>query len=109
MNKKDTTYRMPEGFNPFSAVDAARGLADAIHWMHSEGPAAADTVEFGDKLALDSLVDLLRKQVHELHDYIHEIANSTSLHLPMSDAEFDTLRDNGFDGVRETAPVYVIR
>ena len=109
MNEKDTTYRMPDGFNPFSAVDTARGLAEAIRWMHFEGPGAADTVALGDKLALDALVDLLRKHVRELHDYIHEIANRTSLHLPMNDAEFDALRDNGFDGVRETAPVYAIR
>lgn len=109
MNKKDTSYRMPEGFNPFSAIDAARGLADAIHWMHFDGPGAEETMEFGDKVSLDALVEMLRTRVHELHDYIHEISNSTSLHLPMTDADFDVLRDNGFKGVREEPPLYAVR
>ena len=108
MNKKDTTYRMPEGFNPYSSIDAARGLADAIHWMHFEGPGAVDTMEFGDKVSLDALVDLLKARVHEMHEYVHEIGNSTSLHLPMNDAELDALRDSSFKGVREEPPLYLV-
>ena len=110
MNKKDTAYRMPEGFNPYSAVDAARGLVDSIHWMHFEGPGAEEVMEFGDKVSLDALVDMLKARVHELHEYIHEIGNSTSLHLPMNDVEFEELRWKGIPkGVRETAAVYSIR
>ena len=109
MTKKDTPYRMPEGFNPFSAADAARGLADAIHWMHFEGPASEETVDLGDKLALDALVEMLRSQVHELHDYIHELVNNTSLRLPMNEMELEDLRWKGKNTVRESAAIYSIR
>lgn len=109
MNKKDTSYRMPEGFNPYSAIDTARGLADAIRWMHVEGPGAAETIEFGDKVSMDALVEMLRARIHELHDYIHEIGNSTSLHLPMNEAELDELRWRGANMVREESPLYIVR
>jgi len=109
MNKNDTSYRMPEGFNPYSAIDAVRGLADAIHWMHFEGPGAEEVMEFGDKVSLDALVGMLKTHVHNLHDYVHEIGNSTSLSLPMNDAELDALRDSGFDSVREEPPLYLVR
>lgn len=113
MNKKNTSYRMPEGFNPYSAIDEARGLADAVHWMHFEGPGAAETMAFGDKVSLDALVEMLRARIHDLHDYIHELGNSTSLHLPMNDAELDALRykgsSKGGDFIREEPPLYLVR
>jgi hypothetical protein len=48
---------MNDGFNPYSTVDAATGLADAIYWIHFEGADAAETTEFGDKVSLDALVE----------------------------------------------------
>jgi len=38
-----------------------------------------------------------------LHDYLHELANSTSLHLPMNDTELEELRWKGENMVRESA------
>ncbi|HEX7048300.1 MAG TPA: hypothetical protein VF275_12085 [Gammaproteobacteria bacterium] len=86
-----TPYRMPEDFNPFISIDAARGLTDAIHHFLLEGPGTQRVIPFGDKAGADALVELLQAEVHALHDYLHEITNRTSLNLPMSDAEFDAL------------------
>ncbi|MBW3567210.1 MAG: hypothetical protein KY410_04490 [Proteobacteria bacterium] len=113
MNKKDTTYRMPEGFNPYSAIDAARGLTDSVRYMLHEGAGAEPEMRFADKVSLDALAELLRKQVHALHDYIHEIGNSTALHLPMSDADFDALKmkyaKKDEDEVKEERALYLVR
>lgn len=65
----------------------------------------------GDKSGLDALAELLKAHVHELHDYLTEIENSTTLELPRSDEDFEALhvRNARKDEVRETAAVYLVR
>ncbi|HEX7046238.1 MAG TPA: hypothetical protein VF275_01525 [Gammaproteobacteria bacterium] len=108
MDKKNSTYRMPEGFNPYSTVNAVRGLTDAIHYTLLEGPGTQAEMSYGDIAGLNALVELLQAEVHALHDYISEIDNRTTLNLPMSDAEFDALDARLFSGgmVRETPAIY---
>lgn len=54
---------------------------------------------------------MLQAHVYELHDYLTEIENSTSLRLPLSDADFEAIHVKHMkkNEVRETAAVYAIR
>src|SRR5690606_22081024 len=106
-----TTYRVPEGFHPITCMDTIRGLADAIHHHMTEGPGTERNPSRGDQGGLISLIDLLQQHVHELHAWFIEIENSTSLELPLTDADFEALRGKlgGKDEVREKAAVYAIR
>lgn len=109
MNKKDTTYRMPEGFNPYTALDNVRGLTDAIHQFLLEGPGTNRVIPSGDRAGLYALVELLQEKVQELHEYFAELENRTVLELPRSQEELDALDFRFRDEVREVAPVYLIR
>ncbi|HEX7030868.1 MAG TPA: hypothetical protein VF254_09735 [Gammaproteobacteria bacterium] len=111
MNKKNTTYRVPEGFNPFATADTIRGLTDAVHRFLFEGPGTLRKIPGADRAALNGLAELLQAEVHALHDYLREIENRTTLELPRTDAEFDAMdvRFSRKDEVRETAAVYSIR
>lgn len=109
MNKKDTTYRMPEGFDPHAALNAARGLADAVHWFLLEGPGTARVIPSGDRAGLNALVELLRGTVQELHEYFAELENRTVLELPRSQEELDALDIRFRNEVREAPALYLVR
>lgn len=111
MEDNHTPYRMPEGFNPFAAVDTVRALTDAIHHMVTAGELIERAAPKHALGTLQSLLELLQPEVHTLHEYLREIENSTTLALPGSDADFEALhvkhaRNNE---IRETAAIYAIR
>ena len=108
---EDTTaYRIPEDFNPCTCVNAIRGLTDAIHHFLLEGPGTKHVIPFGDKAGLESLIELLQAEVHALHDYLHAIANRTSLKLPLTEADFEALEyGSGRHEVREATAVYAVQ
>lgn len=115
MKKKNTTYRMPAGFNPYISIDRVRGLTDAIHHILLEGAGTRREMGYADKASLNGLIELLQEHVHELHAYLTEITNRTTLMLPMSDADFEALDveflrgkgDDGFQGVKEEPLLYI--
>ena len=111
MNNKDTSYRIPEGFNPFSAIDTVRALTDAIHHLATEGELIERPAPQHALGTLQSLLELLQREAHELHAYLREIENSTTLALPGSDADFEALHVNHArnNKIRETAAIYSIR
>lgn len=111
MEDSRSTYRMPEGFNPYSSIDAIRGLIDAVHQFLTEGPGTNRVIPSGDRAGLDALVELLQAEVHALHAYLREIENRTTLELPKSEADFDALdvSHRRIDSVKEPAAVYRIR
>jgi len=101
------TYRVPEEFNPWNSADAIRGLVDAVHQFHLEGPGTQRVIPFGDKAGLNALIELLQVEAHTLHDYLHEIANSTTLSLPLTDNEFDAINYGcNRNKVKEPAALY---
>ncbi|HEX7048196.1 MAG TPA: hypothetical protein VF275_11560 [Gammaproteobacteria bacterium] len=111
MTKKDTTYRIPEGFNAFVRADTIRGLTDAVHRFLFEGPGTLHEIQDADRAALNALAELLQAEVHALHDYLREIENRATLNLPRSNAELDAM-DAGYFGrneIREPAAVYSMR
>lgn len=110
MNKKDTSYRIPEGFDPQSTINAVRGLTDAIHQFLLEGPGTARVIPAGERAGLNALVEQLQAEVHALHDYLREIENRTTLELPMSDADFDAIdvRFARKDEIKEEPALYVV-
>ena len=104
------TYRVPEDFNPYTSADAVRGLVDAIHQFHLEGPGTERVIPFGDKAGLNALIELLQTEAHALHDYLHEIANSTTLSLPLTDEEFAAISyGRNKDEVKEPPALYAVR
>lgn len=103
------TYHIPEDFNPYSTIDAIRGLTDAIHRLLFEGPGTSAHMEYGDRAGLNALVELLQTEVHALHDYLSEIDNRGSLDLPTSDEELDALDAKYTDGVREEPALYLVQ
>lgn len=107
MNKKDTSYRMPEGFNPYTSLDAVRGLAAAIRAFLLEGPGTQRVIPHGDRAGLNALVELLEDEVRALHEYFAELENRGLLELPRDEDEMDALDDANC--VREPAAVYAIR
>lgn len=111
MNKKDNTYRMPEGFDPYSTADAIRGLTDAVHQFLFEGPGVERIIPPGDRAGLNALVELLQPEVHALHAYLREIENRLTLDLPTTDAEFDALdvRHSKNDEVKEEQSLYLVQ
>lgn len=110
MNKKDTSYRMPEGFNPYASLDSVRGLSDAIQQFMLEGPGTNSVIPYGDKAGVNALIEILQGEAHALHDYFAELQNRTSLDLPLSQEEIDALDfRNSKDEVKETAALYSIR
>ena len=110
MNKKDTSYRMPEGFNPYLSLDAVRGLADAIHHFLLEGPGTQRMIPHGDRAGLNALIELLQGEVQALHEYFAELENRGLLDLPRDQDEIEALDQKlGGNEVREPAAVYSIR
>lgn len=104
------TYRLPEGFDPYTSIDAVRGLADAVHRFMAEGPGTQREIPSGDRAGLNALIELLQAEVQALHEYFAELENRTSLDLPRSQEELDALDFRNFKGgVREPAAVYSIR
>lgn len=72
MEKKNSTYRMPEGFSPYASLDSVRGLSDAIHQFMLEGPGTQAVIPYGDKAGLNGLIELLQEQTQALHEYFGE-------------------------------------
>ena len=108
MNKKDTSYRMPEGFNPYTALDAVRGLTDAIHQFLLEGPGTQRVIPDGDRAGLNALVEFLHTEMQALHEYFAELENRGLVDLPRSEAEMEAL-ERGGNEVREPAAIYAIQ
>lgn len=111
MEDSETAYSLPEGFNPWMALDAIRGLSNGIHHVLNDGAGTQEQMAYGDRAALDGLVELLREQVHALHDYFTHVSDVTTLKLPRTAADFEALhvRHARKDEVREPAAVYSIR
>ena len=110
MDDTNTTYRMPEGFDPYISLDAIRGLADAVNRFMTEGPGTQRVIPSGDRAGLNALIELLQAEVQALHEYFAELENRTSLELPRDQDELDAMDfRNSEDEVRETAAVYSIR
>ncbi|MBW3567775.1 MAG: hypothetical protein KY410_07440 [Proteobacteria bacterium] len=111
MEKKNSTYRMPEGFDPYDAMDAIRGLVDAIHHFLLEGPGTMSRIPYPDKAGLNAIVELLRAQAHSMHDYIAELENRTTLELPRTQEELDALdfRHAKDDEVKDEPALYLVR
>lgn len=107
MNNKDT-YRVPEGFDPHTCMDTIRGLTDAIHHHMTEGPGVERNPERGTRAGLTSLLDQLQHHVHQLHDYLIEIENSTTLELPITDSDFESLHVSNKNKVREEQALYLV-
>ena len=107
--KSSTAYRIPENFNPYSTINAIRGLTDAIHRLLLEGPGTSARMEHGDRAGLNALIELLQAEVHVLHDYLSEIDNRGSLDLPTSDEELDALDAKYRNDVREEPALYLVR
>jgi len=104
------TYRVPEDFNPWNSVDAIRGLVDAVHQFHLEGPGTESVIPFGDKAGLNALIELLQVEAHALHDYLHEISNSTTLSLPLTDEDFEAIGyGRNRNEVKERQALYAVR
>lgn len=110
MDRKNNlpTYRIPEGFDPFSTADTARALADAAHHLVTEGAMVERPVPRHAYSNLLALMELLQPEMHALQEYLREIENSTTLKLPMSDEDFEEISVER-NRVRETAAVYLIR
>ena len=108
--EKKISYRVPEGFNPHTCMDTIRGLTDAIHHHMTEGPGVEREPGRGARAGLTALIDQLQHHVLQLHDYLIEIENSTTLELPLSDADFESLhvRNKSKDQVREEPALYLI-
>jgi len=100
------TYRVPEDCNPFISADRVRALTDALHQLVPEGDVTRRPAPHSAYASLISLMDLLQPEVHALHDYLGEIENRGKPTLPLTDAEFDALDE---DGVREAPALYVVR
>ena len=109
--EKKISYRIPEGFNPYTCMDTIRGLVDAIHHFETEGPGTDRIPSRGDRAGLTALLDQLQLHTHELHDYFNEIQNSTTLELPLSDSDFESLhvKHARKDEVKEPPALYAIR
>ncbi|HEX7047908.1 MAG TPA: hypothetical protein VF275_10110 [Gammaproteobacteria bacterium] len=113
MNKKNNdTYHVPEGFHPFTCMDTIRGLTDAIHHYMTEGAGTQLHPSRADQGGLVALIDQLQHHVHQLHAWLIEIENSTSLELPISDADFEALqlKYTGKNEIKEPPPpLYGVR
>jgi hypothetical protein len=113
MNKKDTNYRMPEGFDAVTTVRNAKALTDAAHQLVTEGEMTSRPAPQEAYASLVALMELLQPEVDALFYYLREIENSTTLDLPSSDEDFEALHvrysKHRDDEVKETAAVYAIR
>lgn len=108
MERKNSTCRMPEGFNPHICIDRARALADALHQLVTEGEMTQRPAPQAAYSNLVSLMELLQPEVHALHGYLGEIENATTLKLPITDEDFDAIAIGG-NFVKESAAIYSIR
>lgn len=108
--ESSNTYRVPECINPWNSADGVHGLADAIHQFLLEGPGTARVIPPGDRAGLNALVEMLLAELHELHEYLHQIENRTTLDLPMSDADFDAIdvRHARKDEIKEEPALYLV-
>lgn len=112
MEKKNPNiYRVPEGFHPFTCMDTIRGLTDAIHRYMTEGPGTQRKPGRGNQGGLVALIDQLQHHVHQLHAWLIEIENATSLELPFTDADFEALqlKYTGRNEIRESPALYAVR
>lgn len=108
MDRKNSSYRVPDGFNPHVSIDHVRALTDAVHQLVTEGDMTGRPAPQAAYSNLVSLMELLQPEVHALHGYLGEIENATTLTLPITDEDFDAIAVGG-NFVKEPAAVYAIR
>lgn len=111
MDKNVQTYRMPDGFNPYHAANALRGLAAAIRQMVMQGPLSESSLSDEEYFSLCGLVTLMHEQARALHDYLLDIENRTTIRLPRSEADFEKLSipeldPDDYGKVKEPSLVY---
>lgn len=106
-----STYGTPENFNPWIALDAIRGLADAIHHMVTEGPGADNEMTDGDRAAMEGLTGLMREKAHALHDYFRRVGDITTVRLPVTEADFEAMhvKHAKTDEIKEESALYIVR
>ena len=109
MNKKDTTYRMPEGFNPYASLDSVRGLSDAIHHFMLEGPGTQRVIPSGERAGVNALIELVQSEARALHEYFAELENQSLLDLPRDQEELDEMKSATKNEVKEPAAIYAIK
>lgn len=107
----NTSYRMPDDFNPHFAVDAIRALAWAINRFVNEGPGTSMRLKRGEHASLGAMTELLQDIAFDFHDYFVDIENRTTLHLPKCEADFEALhvRHARQHKVEEPPAVYAVR
>jgi hypothetical protein len=111
-NKKNSTYRIPEGFNPWQAFDNLCGIVDAADHYITEGPASAEhDMDHATRTNVESLLRLLKREIHTLRDYFTALGDETTLKLPLTDADFEAVhvKHAKADEVKESAAIYAIK
>lgn len=100
---KNNNYTIPNGFDPYSAVRAIKGVSYFLHDYYAEGPGVFRTLPDGHYANILGLVWIHERVACELHDYFGAL-DEAGVKLPTSDEDFEELETGNC--VRETPPRY---
>lgn len=114
MEEKSTNpgeYRPPEDFNPYNHADAIKGIAECLHDLFTEG--RATDIRHSNELrsTIVGLVWAQHKFVQELHEWLMNIENLTTIRLPIRAEDFDEhhVRNQKRDGVEDAPAIYAVK
>lgn len=91
---------IPPDFDPFRALDALLGAAEAMHWYLTEGPATEEPLPPDAEASINGLAWLTALLSRQLNAYFRQLSEAGY--------EFPELSARGDDEVREQAPPYAV-
>ena len=107
-------YRPSPDFHPYDHAAAIKGIAECLETLFMEGPATSLAHSNDLRASINGLVILQCKLVRELHQWLVNIENLTTIELPMTAEDFEkhhvrNWRPGNDPGVKERAALYAIR
>lgn len=107
-----TEYRPAPNFDAIDHANALKGIAEALHWLMTEGAGTERHISTDTRTSLLGLIDIQQKLMRELHQWLVNIENLTTVRLPHTAEDFDQLhvsRQADRNAVREPRTVYSIQ
>lgn len=111
-NATRAEYRPAPDFHPYDHLYAIKGIAEALHARIAEGPAVEMRWPPGEYDSLLGLVCLQEKLAQEFHEWLVNIENLTTIHLPMTAEDFEKHHVKHCrvdDAVKERRAVYAVK
>jgi hypothetical protein len=110
-NTHRAEYRPAPDFYPYDHANAIKGISECLHDLFTEGEAVDMRHSNELRASINGLVWIQQKLVRELHEWLVNIENLTTIELPMTAEDFERhhVRKQHHDGVKDEAAIYAVK